>query len=129
MPSSDSYFKKGADPRRNTKGRGKGVQSYPDALRRWLKLSPAELAKEAAKPMNERKDITVLEAWALLEATQGMIPESLNHRSFGLDRTEGKPVQSIELDVDSNSKPVNTLTTAQALDRIAEIEAAQEGEA
>lgn len=94
----DGYFKKGHDPRRNLAGRGTGKQSYPDALRRFLALTPKQLAAEAMKPLPSRDDITVLEAWALLDAFQGMKKGEIKHRSFGLDRTEGKPTQPIDLE-------------------------------
>jgi len=94
MPSSDTYFQKGNDPRRNI-GRPKGTKAYPDALRHWLKLTPKELFAEANKPMKQRDDITVLEAWALLDAAQGMKAGEIKHRAFGLDRTEGKAVETV----------------------------------
>ena len=88
----DTRFKKGW---KGGPGRPPTKKCYPDALRKWLTLTPKELAAEAKKPMKDREDITVLEAWALLDAAQGMKAGEIKHRAFGLDRTEGKAVETV----------------------------------
>ena len=92
MPMEDTQFKKGW---KGGPGRPPRSKSYPDALRKWLNLTPKQLKAEASKNMGNRDDITVLEAWALLDAAQGMKSGELKHRSFGLDRTEGKAVETV----------------------------------
>jgi len=92
MPLSDHQFKKGW---KGGPGRPKKPVAYPDALRKWLALTPKQLKAEASKNMGNRDDITVLEAWALLDAAQGMKAGEIKHRTFGLDRTEGKAVETV----------------------------------
>ena len=91
-PKKDTRFKKGW---KGGPGRPPLQRCYPDALRKWLSLSPKELFEEAKKPMKTRDDITVLQAWALLDAAQGMKAGEIRHREFGLNRTEGKAVETV----------------------------------
>ena len=92
MPRESTQFKKG-NP--GGPGRPRKQQCYPDALRRWLAITPKELFIEANKPMKTRDDITVLEAWALLDAAQGMKAGEIKHREFGLNRSEGRAVDTV----------------------------------
>ena len=95
MPERDKLgrWKKGSSG--NLNGRPQAKNYYPDALRKWLSLTPKELANQIKQPLSQRQDITVLEAWALIDASQGLILDNLDERRFVIERTEGRPEQRI----------------------------------
>lgn len=92
---ADTKFKKGKDPRRNSRGRGKGVVSIPDLLRRiGTRKLPAKLSLKVSAALtmsNEdlKRSRTMLEAlmevvyWCALSGESWAV-------QFIADRTEGK---------------------------------------
>lgn len=90
------------DPRRNAKGRGKGVISIPDVLRRIgkrrlpKKMRDALTAAQAIPEADLKRDLTKLEA--LMEAVYwcALCGESWAVQ-FIADRTEGKVKDVIEM--------------------------------
>lgn len=98
MPKEDTQWKPGQSG--NPAGRPKGRKSFPDALRRFSSMTPRELKEQCAKPLDERDDITVLEAWAMLTAKEASEGNNLAARNLALDRSEGKPKQTLDISGD-----------------------------
>ena len=84
-----------------------------DALKQYGRLTPRQLFAEASKPLKDRDDITVTEAAAMLDQAQALIRENWRQRQANADRTDGKPVASVQVAEASpdNPNPFEGLTT------------------
>ena len=86
-------------------GRGPAKSNYSDCLKKWYALTPKQLYEEARKPLQDREDITVAEACAMLDAARAMITKNPRQRQWNADRTEGKPRQYIDATVNPGDEP------------------------
>lgn len=110
-------FTKGADPRRNLRGRGKGVVSIPDLLRRvGRKRLPAALRKKIALAQGTstthlRRDITQLEALSDAVYYHALMGESWAVQ-FVAERTEGKVKDTLAIEGGATLEIVEELVDA-----------------